>query len=37
MDPLEDDELEAITDVLSAIRRNEGDFVEAPVAAPAAS
>jgi len=36
MDPLEDDELESITDVLSAIRRHEGDFVEAPDAvAPA--
>lgn len=30
IDPLGDEELETVTDVLSAIRRHEGDFAEAP-------
>jgi DNA-binding MarR family transcriptional regulator len=37
MDPLGDDELETITDVLSAIRRHEGDFAETAVASAQAA
>lgn len=33
MDPLDDDALDALTDVLAAIRRHEGDFEEPQVAA----
>jgi DNA-binding MarR family transcriptional regulator len=36
MDPLEDDELETITEVLSAIRRHEGDFATSGAREPAA-